>query len=114
MNAPLMIGEAFPANDVLARWVMVLSIARNDLALATERIVRANEDDDGTNMHWQRLLAAHFFEAGAVALRSGFTQQLPEQPRSGNRSPCAWRARRPDAGQGAARVDAVPADRPDR
>ena len=81
MNAPLMIGEAFPANDVLARWVMVLSIARNDLALATERIVRANEDDDGTNMHWQRLLAAHFFEAGAVALRSGFTQQLPEQPR---------------------------------
>jgi hypothetical protein len=57
MNAPLMIGEAFPANDVLARWVMVLSIARNDLALATERIVRANEDDDGTNMHWQRLLS---------------------------------------------------------
>jgi hypothetical protein len=37
------------------------------------------------------------------------TQEVAgSSPRSGNRSPCAWRARRPDAGQGAARVDRFP------
>jgi hypothetical protein len=54
---------------------VVLSIARNDLALATERIVRANEADDGTNLHWHRLLAAHFFEAGRFIRR---TSKIPE------------------------------------
>lgn len=71
------IGEAFPADDVLARWMIVVSIARNDLALATERIVRANEDDDGTNVHWHRLLAAHFFEAGRFLRRTkGITEVM--------------------------------------
>src|SRR5262249_25538755 len=57
---------------------MMLCVARNDLALGTERIVRANEADDGTALHWHRLLAGHFFEAGSFLRR---TMDIPEVQR---------------------------------
>lgn len=62
--------DLFPPGDEEARWVLVLCLARNDIVATAERIVAANEDDDGTNVHWARILAAHLFEA-AKFLRQG-------------------------------------------
>jgi len=53
----------FPVDDAEARFVLVLCLARNDLVVTAEQIVAANEDDNGTNLHWARILAAHLFEA---------------------------------------------------
>lgn len=61
--------DLFPANDAEARWVMVLCLARNDIILTAEQIVAANERDDGTNLHWARILAAHLYEAARFVRR---------------------------------------------
>lgn len=55
------IGDVLPADDEVARWVLVLTLARNDLSLTRARLVEAF-DKDGTALHWSRLLAGHLYE----------------------------------------------------
>lgn len=56
------IGDLLPADDRLARWILVLCLARNDVVAKMKQIVRANEDSDGTNLHWARVTAGHLYE----------------------------------------------------
>ncbi len=55
------IGDVLPADDEVARWVLVLTLARNDLALTRARLIEAFDKDE-TALHWSRLLAGHLYE----------------------------------------------------
>lgn len=69
--APSMkIGELLPADDELARWLLVLTLARNDVALTRDRVTAALKDEDGTALHWARLLGGHLFEIAQFLRRS--------------------------------------------
>jgi hypothetical protein len=68
------IGEAFPANDRLARWMTVCAMALNDLLLVNRWLIpRLNEEvpsDPSENFYLGRLAAAHLFEIGIFLKRS--------------------------------------------
>jgi hypothetical protein len=68
------IGDAFPADDPIARWVTVLSIAANDTIYLNIRLIEGDLAEE-QSIYYFRLVAAHFFEA-AVWLKS--TRTLPE------------------------------------
>ncbi len=81
------IGDVLPADDDLARWVLVLTLARNDLALTQTRLVEAF-DKDRTALHWSRLLAGHLFEVAHFLRRESsrevirnFAKGLPDKSR---------------------------------
>jgi len=38
-------------------------MARNDIALARQELVKAIEADDGTAVHWSRMVGGHLYEA---------------------------------------------------
>lgn len=59
----LSIGELLPAEDVSARFVLALSMARNDLEFALRDAVRAAEDDAQDFTYRVRLLTSHLVEA---------------------------------------------------
>jgi hypothetical protein len=88
-------GDAFPADDVLAEWVATLSLAFNDLALVATRA----EEDANTPFkffYWTRLLISHFAEVGLylhetkdVAEVKGFVDSLSETVRKNYESALA-------------------------
>jgi hypothetical protein len=67
---PARFKEVFPAADPLARWVLIVCLARDDIVTSIKEIIRANEEDDGTNLHWARITAAHLYEAALMLRRS--------------------------------------------
>lgn len=56
------IGAAFPADDPIARWSTVLSMAANNTIYLNVRIIEGDLPPE-LNLYYFRLLAAHFFEA---------------------------------------------------
>ena len=69
------IGDAFPADDPIARWATVLSIAANDTIHLNIRLIEGDLAEE-QSIYYFRLVAAHFFEA-AVWLKST-RKTLPE------------------------------------
>jgi hypothetical protein len=61
------LGEAFPPDDSLAQWVMALSLALNDMRIAAEYAVRA-EQPFHERQYFVRLLASHMREAVKLVL----------------------------------------------
>lgn len=55
------IGDVLPADDEAARWVLVLTLARNDLALTRARLIEAFGKNRSA-LHWSRLLTGHLYE----------------------------------------------------
>jgi hypothetical protein len=81
------IGEVLPADDDVARWVLVLALARNDLALTRTQLVEAF-GKDRTALHWSRLLAGHLCEVAHFLRRDSnrpvirdFARGLPDKPK---------------------------------
>lgn len=81
------IGEVLPADDEVARWVLVLALARNDLALSRARLVEGF-GKDRTALHWSRLLVGHLYEIAHFLRRESsrpvirdFAKGLPDKPK---------------------------------
>jgi hypothetical protein len=55
------IGDAFPADDPVARWATVLSMATNNAIYLNVRLVEGDLPPEQT-LYYFRLIAAHFFE----------------------------------------------------
>jgi hypothetical protein len=62
------IGDAFSADDPIARWATVLSIAANDTIYLNIRLIEGDLAEE-QSIYYFRLVAAHFFEA-AIWLKS--------------------------------------------
>jgi hypothetical protein len=69
------IAEVFPHDDPVARFVVAMSMARNDVRHALTQAGRANEEGDPEFTYWVRIATGHYFEA-AYAL--DHWRQLPE------------------------------------
>jgi hypothetical protein len=70
------IAEVFPPEDPVARFMVVMSMARNDVEHALFEAVKVQErGDEGLLNYWSRITTAHFFE-GVHALHGW--RQLPE------------------------------------
>jgi hypothetical protein len=82
------IEEVFPSKDPVARFVVVVSMARNDVRHALFKAGSANAASEPDFAYWVRLSTAHFFEAIA-AVRSW--RQLPEVKAFLSRVPAAAR-----------------------
>jgi hypothetical protein len=54
------IGDVLPADDEVARWVLVMCLASNDVGLTLDRVEQGF--DEGTALHWSRVLAGHLYE----------------------------------------------------
>src|SRR4051794_33365935 len=69
-------GEAFPADDVVAEWLMTLALVSNDFALVATRMEEDAEEPSGYKFfYWTRLFISHFHEA---ALYLDDTKEIPE------------------------------------
>ena len=91
------IGEAFPADDQLARWMTVCSMALNDLLMVNRWLLpRLQEEVDaepGAIFYLGRLAASHLFEVATFLRKSDrsvevvarFVATLPEEPRAAYR-----------------------------
>jgi hypothetical protein len=71
------IGEAFPADDQLARWITVCSMALNDLLLVNRWLFPLLEEDaeiePGAIPYLGRIAAAHLFEVATFLRKSDRT-----------------------------------------
>lgn len=58
------IGDVFPADDPVARYLVVVSIALNDVLAATKRLIEGLEKDlpPHDNVYAMRLAASHIWE----------------------------------------------------
>lgn len=77
MRLRFKMGEAFPADSVVARWIALLSVLLNDLILANERLVdaldRSGSRPSVEGIYFFRLACSHFREA-AKFLDNGHQQ----------------------------------------
>lgn len=80
------IAEVFPSDDPVARFMVTVSMARNDVRHALFAAGEANTADKPDFAYWVRLSTAHFFEA-VTAVRSW--RQVPEVKAFLNRLPAA-------------------------
>jgi hypothetical protein len=55
--------EVFPHDDRLSRFIVAMSMARNDVGHALVHIRRTREADDAEFTYWIRIVTGHFFEA---------------------------------------------------
>jgi hypothetical protein len=69
------VAEVFPHDDPVARFVVAMSMARNDVRHALTQAGRANDESSPEFGYWVRIATGHFFEA-AHALQQW--RQLPE------------------------------------
>jgi hypothetical protein len=70
--------EVFPHDDPVARFIVAISMARNDVRHALTQALRAGDRDSPEFTYWIRLAMAHFFEAD-LALREW--RKIPEVQR---------------------------------
>lgn len=70
------IGDVFPADDPEARFIVAMSMARNDVKLAVQRAAQANADDAPEFGYFVRLSYGHLAE-GLEALQR-WRQHCPE------------------------------------
>jgi hypothetical protein len=68
------IGEAFPAEDQLARWMTVCAMAGNDLLLVNRWLIPKLKEEEPSepyeNVYLGRLAAAHLFETATFLVKS--------------------------------------------
>lgn len=68
------IGEAFPADEPLARWMTVCAMAMNDLLLVNRWLIPKLKEEEPSqayeNTYLGRLAAAHLFEAATFLKKS--------------------------------------------
>jgi hypothetical protein len=68
------IGEAFPPEDPLARWMTICAMALNDLLYVNRhlfpRLKEEIESEDYENVYFARLAGAHLFEVGKFLEKS--------------------------------------------
>lgn len=57
------IEEVFPHDDRLSRFIVAMSMARNDVGHALAHIRRTQEEGDAEFTYWVRVVTGHFFEA---------------------------------------------------
>lgn len=88
------IGEGFPADDQLARWMTVYAMALNDLLLINRWLIPKLQGEvvaePHETFHLGRLAAAHLFEAATFLRKSDkrlavvrdFVAKLDEEPRA--------------------------------
>jgi hypothetical protein len=62
------IAEVFPHDDPVARFMVAISMARNDVRHALRQVGQANDQGDPEFTYWIRVATGHFFEA-ELALR---------------------------------------------
>ena len=62
------VGDLFPADEPLSEWLILLSMALNDIALVNDRLEREHEILHAY-LYWLRLGVAHFFEAAKLLKR---------------------------------------------
>jgi hypothetical protein len=55
--------EVFPHDDRLSRFIVAMSMARNDVGHALERIRATRDTDEAEFTYWVRVVTGHFFEA---------------------------------------------------
>lgn len=67
-------GEVYRADDVLAQWLVTLSLAMNDITLVHTRLDE-DQADPAKTFYWNRLAVSHFTEIG---LYVADTDRLPE------------------------------------
>ena len=66
---PVTVGKLFPAGDVVAEWVYMLSVVAEDLAIADVQLTQAIGDEtNGQSMFHYRVLVARMYEARRVVL----------------------------------------------
>lgn len=72
------IGKAFPADEILARWITALAMALNDLLLVHRWLFPAihNKTPDYANNYLGRLGAAHLYEAAKFLSDSDRIQEV--------------------------------------
>ncbi len=82
------LGDLFPADDPLSEWLLLLSMALNDVALVNDRLEREHEILHAY-LYWLRLGVAHFFEAAKLLKRgkdipqvSSYVATLPADVRA--------------------------------
>jgi hypothetical protein len=68
-------GEMFPSGDSLARWLVTLALAMNDLTVVH---VRLDEDQDNPELafYWNQLAISHFTEAALFLGESADIEQV--------------------------------------
>lgn len=85
------IGEVFPHEDCIARFVVAMGMAANDVKYCNLKAAKANDDDDDPAFHYlTRLAFAHTFEAlyALQAWRNSdagvrkFLDRLPEEAKA--------------------------------
>jgi hypothetical protein len=89
MKVEFRIGDAFPMDDPVARWLTALAISHNDLRDGTLRMVHAPEDAASERIYFLRLVASHFYEIASDLRRDpdewaevkAFIAALPEGAR---------------------------------
>jgi hypothetical protein len=57
------LGDAFPAGDLIAQFVLVTRAQRDDLTETVTEVVRRIAKDDSKVHYYHRLLVSHYFEA---------------------------------------------------
>jgi hypothetical protein len=67
------IGEAFPADDPLARWMTVVAMSHNDLVFCNLRMSGPRELPPAENIYYFRLVASHYWEL-ALFLRKTYQE----------------------------------------
>jgi hypothetical protein len=95
VRSPATGAEVYPPDEALARWILVLQLARNDLELAGYDIEEAAEAaeagrDSGNLLRRSRIAAGHLYEAAVMLRRShqevaevrDFARTLPEELRA--------------------------------
>jgi hypothetical protein len=70
------VAEVFPADSVVARFVVSMSIAKNDIERALRDVMRAGENDDPDFSYRVRLVTGHLVEA--LDALNAYSQQHEE------------------------------------
>lgn len=81
-------GEVFPADDPVARWLVTMSVGLNDVVFANRLVVNAKKDYE--NLYFFRLASAHLWELAKLITESHaawgeiqeFVKGLPEAARN--------------------------------
>jgi hypothetical protein len=71
------IGDAFPADDLIARWGTVLAMAANNAVYLNVRMIEGDLPPE-LSIYYFRLIAAHFFEAATWLKKTRHADEIDE------------------------------------
>lgn len=92
---PVTVGQLFPAGDLVAEWVYMLSVVAEDLAVADVQLNQAIGDEtNGQSMFHYRVLVARMYEAKRVVLAAEQREEIGEFVRSVTAARAEWKVLR--------------------